>query len=91
MNNSSDFLNTAEAQALRKAKLEARQVFDEAERKYHKALAAVMHSDSSGEAALATLRREGRACAEALTRYLTATMAWLTYVDRGASSDRARD
>lgn len=74
-----DRLKTAQADALRKAMVDARKALDETYEKYQRSLAVAMdYPDAQSEVAL---RREGRAYAAALTRYSEATMAWLRHVD----------
>jgi hypothetical protein len=68
--------------------LDARELFDAADERYQRALAAAMNPDA-GMDGLQAVRREGRAYAHALTEYSNAAMTWLTYVDARPQSKKA--
>ena len=82
-----EHLCTARAQALRNAMLEARALLDKVHDKYQRTLDVAM-SPGGSAGMLETVRREGRAYAQALTQYSNAAMSWLTYVDTGLHSKR---
>ena len=81
-------LHTAQAQALRQTMDEARKTFMAAQKRYHSALETDLELKGNPDGELA-LRSEGRACAQALTAYVNAMMAWLAYVDKAIDPEKA--
>jgi hypothetical protein len=73
-------LVTPQAQILRAEMGNAQAAFRKAQEDYLNALAIAMDTEVHADDAVA-LRNEGRAYAEALTRYSDATMAWLVFVE----------
>ena len=84
-----EHLRTARAQALYKALLQARELLDRVHERYQQALAAATNTEASAEELL-TVRREGRAYAQALTAYSNAGMTWLTYAETGLSFQKSK-
>ena len=74
-------LNTAEAQALRKAMENARDAFLKAQADYQRAFAIAKDSQQNPDGML-RLRGAARDYAQALTQHTTAAMEWLVYLDR---------
>lgn len=83
-----DRLRTAQANALRKAMVDARLALDQAHADYQHAFAAAVDLDANVDGAYG-LVQQGRAYAAALTRYTEAIMGWLIFADAKLGAKKA--
>ena len=73
-------LKTPQAHTLRDAMVHCHAACSKAHADYLNTLAMAMDTRANEDDAV-TLKRQGRAYAQALTRYTEATMAWLVFLD----------
>lgn len=71
--------DTPHAHDLRRAMDDAANALVQAQQQYQQAF--TREDQEPGPADVATLQHAGRTYAQAITRYSSAAMAWLTYVD----------
>lgn len=74
-------LYSREAQSLRNSLAVAREALEEARVGYQDAIEAFVDTNRSNDGVFA-LGRDGLAYAQAFTRYSSAVMAWLVFVDK---------
>jgi hypothetical protein len=70
-----------EAEALRQAASDGFAALQVAHLRYEHALQNAAGEDAPGAEAMVTIRQQGRAYAEAVTRYSNAAMAWLAFME----------